>query len=141
MLPLVGWTGANDWHGDLPWELMPHSINPHAGKLVSANHRIIPTTDDVYLGNIWIAGWRALAIHDALDAWEATGVRVGIDENEALQMDFRCVPGEHFRNFFSSNQMKLENTQQLSETELAGLHELRSEPLPAFPPFECAMCS
>ena len=125
MMPLVGWTGDNDWSGDIPWELMPHSINPEGGKLVSANHRIVPTTDDTsYLGNIWVAGWRAQAIHDALDEWEAKGVRVGLHENQALQMDFRCIPGEHFRDLFALNQTKIKTTQQLSEIELAAMGAL-----------------
>ena len=71
MMPVAGWTGDNDWRGDTEWDRMPHCINPPENKLVSANHRIIPTTDEnVYLGNIWVAGWRALAIHDVLDEWE-----------------------------------------------------------------------
>ena len=54
MLPLEGWTGDNDWVGDTPWDLMPHSLNPSDGKIVSANHRIVPTTDpDVYLWDIY----------------------------------------------------------------------------------------
>ena len=56
--------------------------------------------------------------------WQASGERVGLDENQALQMDFRCVPGERFRDFFIASQAELETTQQLSGTELAGLREL-----------------
>ena len=125
MMPLVGWTGDNDWRGDTPWDLMPHSVNPPDQKLVSANHRIIPTTDKaVYLGNIWVAGWRALSIHDALDEWKDSGTRVGLDENQALQMDFRCIPGERFRDLFSSKRVEIETTQSLTETELVALGEL-----------------
>lgn len=39
-------------------------------------------------------------------------------------MDFRCIPGERFRDLVSSKQAEIETTQQLSTTELAALHEL-----------------
>jgi|EP01046_Picozoa_sp_COSAG06_P006216 acyl-homoserine lactone acylase PvdQ len=41
MLPLIGWTGENDWQGDTPWERMPHSLNPPEGKIVSVRNRCV----------------------------------------------------------------------------------------------------
>ena len=41
-------------------------------------------------------------------------------------MDFRCIPGEHFRDLISPKQAEIERTQHLSATELAALRELVS---------------
>ena len=41
-------------------------------------------------------------------------------------MDFRCIPGERFRDLISPKQAEIERTQHLSATELAALRELVS---------------
>ena len=122
MLPLEGWTGDNDWVGDTPWDLMPHSLNPSEGKIVSANHRIVPTTDpDVYLGDIWVSGWRAIAIHDGLEALNSGGEKIGLDDCQALQLDYRCVPGERLRDCFATSLVGSSAAEALSPTEAEAL--------------------
>jgi|EP01047_Picozoa_sp_COSAG01_P059034 penicillin amidase len=89
-----------DWQHDLPRSAMPTITNPAEGKIVSANHRIEPPDFPHNLGDIYVAGWRAQAIHDALDAAAARGERLGIAECQVLQCDFRCIPGERLRQHF-----------------------------------------
>ena len=127
LFPLIGWTGENDWEGDTPWDLMPHSLNPSDGKIVSANHRIVPTTDQVHLGDIWVAGWRALAIHHGIDELNSSDSgssnqqqKIGLDECQALQMDFRCIPGERLRDFFADAQAAVLD-EGLDDVEAAAL--------------------
>ena len=119
LFPLVGWTGENDWQGLIPWDQMPHSLNPSEGKIVSANHRIVPTTDAVHLGDIWVAGWRAVAIHDGIDSMAT----MSLDDCQALQMDFRCIPGERLRDFFTAS---------VADVEAQGLTEVENAALKAF---------
>ena len=113
----------NDWLGDTPWDLMPHSLNPSDGKIVSANHRIVPTTDDVHLGDIWVAGWRALAIHNGVDEQTSGGGMMGLDECQALQNDFRCIPGERLRDLFAAAEAGV-MAEGLSEVEAAAMAAL-----------------
>lgn len=39
LAPVPGWTGANDWTGEVPFEALPHALDPASGRLVNANDR------------------------------------------------------------------------------------------------------
>ena len=43
-LPVPGWTGEHEWHGDIPFEELPRSVNPPEGYIATANNR--PVGDD-----------------------------------------------------------------------------------------------
>ena len=45
-----GWNSTNDWQGILPHELLPQTIDPEQGWLVSANHRPIASFYPISLG-------------------------------------------------------------------------------------------
>ena len=38
-LPVPGWTGENEWQGDIPFEELPLSINPEEGYIATANNK------------------------------------------------------------------------------------------------------
>ena len=38
-LPVPGWTGEHEWHGDIPFGELPRSINPPEGYIATANNR------------------------------------------------------------------------------------------------------
>ena len=40
-VPAPGWTGEYEWVGEVPFEEMPHSLNPERGYLITSNHRIV----------------------------------------------------------------------------------------------------
>ena len=67
-LPAPGWTGQDEWVGEVPFEEMPHALNPACGYIVSCNHRIMPETlpsGEAYphfLGLGWMNGYRAQRI-------------------------------------------------------------------------------
>jgi acyl-homoserine lactone acylase PvdQ len=77
---------------------MPMALDPPAGRIVSANHRVPPPGYPHHLGHIWMAGWRAAAIHDALDAQPAQT----LEASRLLQLDFRCIPGERLRDRYAA---------------------------------------
>lgn len=67
-VPAMGWTGASDWAGTIPFDELPHSFNPASGRIVSANHSIVPSGYKWYLTRDWADDYRARRIHDRLDA-------------------------------------------------------------------------
>lgn len=41
-LPVPGWTGEYDWTGVVPFEELPHRLDPPSGHFVNANNRVTP---------------------------------------------------------------------------------------------------
>ena len=59
MLPVPGWNGEYDWQGYIPFEELPHTLNPSQGYIVTANNAVV---GDDYLYTIteeWSYGFRA----------------------------------------------------------------------------------
>jgi penicillin amidase len=88
-IPAPGWTGEFDWVGEVPFEEMPHALNPEQGFIVTCNNKLVPDGYPHFLGNEWMNGWRARRITDVLASKE----RVSIEDCMALQMDVTCLPG------------------------------------------------
>ncbi len=96
-VPMPGWTGADEWVGEVPFEEMPHAFNPAAGFLVHCNNRITPDDYPHYLGNAWMNGFRARRLTDLL----AGNDRVTTADCRAMQMDVVCLPGLEFVRLLS----------------------------------------
>lgn len=82
-LPGIGWTGAGDWVGFIPFTEMPHRLNPPSGRIVNANHRIIGPGYPHFLGRDWSSPYRARRIHQLLDA----KARHDLESVARIQMD------------------------------------------------------
>ncbi|MFX0126105.1 MAG: penicillin acylase family protein [Candidatus Hodarchaeota archaeon] len=89
MIPAPGWTGEYEWIGEVPFEEMPHALNPEKGFVVNCNHRIIPDDYPHYLGSCWMNGYRAQRIEEVLENKE----KVSVEDFKALQNDVMCIPG------------------------------------------------
>ena len=96
MVPMDGSKGDNDWKDDIPFEEMPHALNPKSGIIVNCNNKII--TDDYphYLGTIWMNGYRSRRIEELL----TTDELINIDDCKSIQMDVFCQPGVEFVEIF-----------------------------------------
>jgi penicillin amidase len=88
-VPAPGWTGECDWIGEVPFEEMPHALNPEQGFIVTCNNKLVSDDYPHFLGNEWMNGWRARRITDVLASKE----KVSIEDCMALQMDVTCLPG------------------------------------------------
>ncbi len=66
--PVPGWLDAFAWTGRVPFQLLPRSINPSEGKLVSANNAIVADDYPYFLSDDWAPGYRATRIFQRLDA-------------------------------------------------------------------------
>ena len=86
LVPTVGWTDEHEWKGFLPFELLPHVLNPASGTIVAANHAAVPLgyyawlelelesefgESSTYLLNVETDyAYRAQRIHDLLEELE-----------------------------------------------------------------------
>lgn len=88
-VPVPGWTGEYEWVGRIPFEEMPHALNPEQGYIATCNHRIVPDDYPHFLGNIWNNGYRARRLIEVLESRE----RFTLADCRHLQADFGSVPG------------------------------------------------
>ncbi|MCB8981157.1 MAG: penicillin acylase family protein [Ardenticatenaceae bacterium] len=66
-VPTPGWTGDNEWTGIVPFDEMPHALNPKSGYIISANNRLLPAANTSHnLGQLWRNGYRAERIRQLL---------------------------------------------------------------------------
>jgi penicillin amidase len=89
LVPAPGWTGDYEWVGEVPFEEMPHALNPTQGYVVTCNNRIVPDDYVHYLGSVWMNGYRARRI---VDVFEGQGA-LSPHDFRALHVDFHSLPG------------------------------------------------
>jgi penicillin amidase len=88
-VPVPGWTGEYEWVGEVPFEEMPHALNPERGYIVTCNHRIVSDDYPHFLGNVWMNGYRARRIEDVFEDKE----KLFPEDFQALHVDTTCIPG------------------------------------------------
>ncbi|MBM3971205.1 MAG: penicillin acylase family protein [Planctomycetes bacterium] len=64
----AGWEPDQQWTGLLPFESMPHAVDPSRGWLASANNRLAEDDYPFPLFGTWIGGYRAVRIREMLEA-------------------------------------------------------------------------
>ncbi len=67
-LPVPGWDGEYEWTGYIPFEELPHLLNPKEGYIASANNRVADKSYPHYLGDDHIGGNRAARIVELIEA-------------------------------------------------------------------------
>ncbi|MBM3709464.1 MAG: penicillin acylase family protein [Actinobacteria bacterium] len=97
-VPSPGWSGEFDWTGEVPFEEMPHCLNPKSNVIITCNNRIIPDNYPYFLGNVWMNGYRALRSKELIDNKE----RLTVEDFKKLQSDFMCIPGLNFAKHFEN---------------------------------------
>ena len=65
-VPVPGWIAKYDWQGFLPFEQLPASVDPKAGRIVTANHKIVAPGYKPFLTVDWFAPFRAERIEEML---------------------------------------------------------------------------
>jgi penicillin amidase len=91
-VPAPGWSGDYEWVGEVPFEEMPHALNPRQGYVVNCNHRPVAEDYPHFLGSVWMNGYRAERVVEVL----TSKPQLGVDDFEALQLDVTCLPGRRF---------------------------------------------
>lgn len=83
LLPLVGWTGDEEWKGFVPFEKLPRRINPSEGFIVSANQAIADESYPYYLSAYWEPSSRSERIRELL----LTSEKFSAQDFQQMQQD------------------------------------------------------
>jgi penicillin amidase len=86
LLPVPG-KGDYEWAGFIPNQELPHSYNPAAGFVATANHKMIPDGYSYAVGFEWTEPVRYRRIKEVLEGSKARGGKLGVPDMEAPQTD------------------------------------------------------
>ena len=89
LVPAPGWSGEYEWIDDVPFNEMPHALNPRQGYLISANHRIVDDSYPHFLGRTWRSGYRARRLEELITGQD----KVSLADCQRFQLDFHSIPG------------------------------------------------
>lgn len=92
LLPVPG-DGKYEWAGFLPTQDLPHSYNPAAGFIATANHKMIPPEYPYKVGYEWDPGFRFRRVSAVLQTAKDSGRKLGVADMEKLQSDVVSLPG------------------------------------------------
>jgi penicillin amidase len=90
MLPVPGWDSSAEWTGFIPFDELPHTYNPPAGFVATANNRIVGADYPYLISNDWAAPYRAQRITDLIEQF-STGDKISVDDMAAIQGDRTSV--------------------------------------------------
>ena len=134
LLPLPG-TGGYEWSGFVPTAELPHSFNPAAGYVATANNKMIPDAYPYNVGFEWYSVYRVRRIREVLGL--ARERSLGMEDMKNLQNDVTSIPARELvgllREAVGSNP---DSTEQLlsnwdfkitRDSGAAALYELWSE--------------
>jgi penicillin amidase len=91
LLPVPG-AADYEWEGYVPNSQLPHSFNPAAGFIATANHRMTPEKYPYNLGFEWAAPYRFHRIEEVLSRNRDGGGRFTMQDMESLQTDVVSLP-------------------------------------------------
>lgn len=91
-VPVDGASGAFDWQGYVPFENLPHALNPPDGYLMTANNRIVGDSVPEFYTRMWFSPFRARRIADLLHA----GSRMTVEDMNRFQNDTYSYPDAIF---------------------------------------------
>jgi penicillin amidase len=66
-MPVPGWSGEYDWRGFIPFDSLPHRLNPPSGRFITANHKVVDSDYPYFLSRDWEDPYRAYRAHELLD--------------------------------------------------------------------------
>jgi penicillin amidase len=59
LAPVPGWDERYAWRGDVPWEAMPHVLDPASGFIVTANNKVVAEDYPYHIGFDYADPYRA----------------------------------------------------------------------------------
>jgi penicillin amidase len=86
MLPVPGWDSSAEWTGYIPFDRLPHTFNPPAGFVATANNRVVGADYPYLISNDWAPPYRAQRITDLIEQFSA-GDKISADDMAAIQGD------------------------------------------------------
>ena len=102
LLPVPG-TGRYEWTGFVPINELPHSFNPPAGFVASANQKMIPAAYPYRIGYEWEPPYRFRRITEVLERARMSGSKLTGADMERLQNDVVSIPGRELVNLLRAS--------------------------------------
>ena len=73
-VPVPGWTGEYEWTGYIPFEELPHFVNPAQGYVATANNQVIGSNYPYFLSRDYVSNDRARRITELITTQEKLDV-------------------------------------------------------------------
>jgi penicillin amidase len=96
LLPVPA-TGQYEWAGFVPNAELPHSYNPAAGFIATANEKTIPEHYAYAVGYEWASPARFERIQEVLAGARQEGHKLTMSDMEALQLDVVSLPARRLQ--------------------------------------------
>jgi penicillin G amidase len=109
LLPMPG-IGNYNWAGFLPTSKLPHSFNPAAGFVATANHRMIPEHYPYKVGFEWAPSYRFERIRSVIESAHREQHKLTIADSEALQNDVVSLPAKELQSLVRSTALRDNST-------------------------------
>ncbi len=105
LLPVPG-QGGYEWTGFVPSAELPHSFNPTAGYVATANHKMIPEHYPYKVGFEWTPPYRITRIRSVIDDAKRDHHQLDVGDMKALQTDVVSLPAREFQKLVRSTPLK-----------------------------------
>ena len=100
MLPVPGWESKHEWTGWIPFDQLPHTYNPEAGYVATANNRVVDDSYPYMLSNDWAPPYRAERITQLIEQMSSNGEKISVDDMAAIQGDRTSTQTRQLLPFF-----------------------------------------
>ena len=109
LLPVPG-NGQYEWTGFVPSERLPHSFNPKAGFVATANDRKTPDHYPFNVGFEWDEGYRVARIEAVLSKARDGGRKLALTDMADLQADVTSLPALEFQSIVRATPLAADAT-------------------------------
>jgi penicillin G amidase len=111
MLPVPGWDSSAEWTGYIPFDSLPHTFNPPAGFVATANNRVVGVDYPYLISNDWAPPYRAQRITQLIEEM-SRGDKISLNDMAAMQGDRMSAQVPELLPFLLSTQPADERQQQ-----------------------------
>jgi penicillin amidase len=98
-IPRRGDDPAGEWVGTIPFEEMPHALNPSSSRIVTANDRLVGDDYPYFLSREWMNGYRGERIRQLIDSID----RHAVGDQVRIQTDVYSIPGTRLRDLLAAS--------------------------------------
>ncbi|MBW7881210.1 MAG: penicillin acylase family protein [Caldilineaceae bacterium] len=101
MVPVAGWTSDFEWQGFIPFDELPHTYNPEAGYVATANNKVVDDSYPYQLSTDWAPPYRAERVTELLEQMSSDGETLSLDDMAAIQGDQTSTQVRKLLPFFT----------------------------------------
>lgn len=92
LLPVPGWNDEYEWTGYIPFDELPHVVNPEEGFISTANNKVISDDYPYHISNHWAQPYRQMRIQEVLNSKD----QLTVEDMQSLQMDKKNLQAQEF---------------------------------------------